>query len=88
MGADKVRLYESVGQKMAKIYPHELSSFEPPKLERYPFMGKDDNSLDKYSLEDKNNWVRYRKTQQDLIKKGYSFIQEKIKEISQIFLRQ
>ena len=51
-------------------------------------MGKDDNSLDKYSLEEKNNWVRYRKIHQDLIKKGYSFIQEKIKEISQIFLRQ
>ena len=30
--AYKVKLYEYVRQKMAKIYVHELSSFGPPNL--------------------------------------------------------
>ena len=62
-------LYESVKQKMAKIYVHELSSFGPPNLERYPFMGRDDNSLNEIELEEKNNWVSDRKMHQDLIKR-------------------
>ena len=81
--ADKVKLYESVRQKMAKIYVHELSSSGPPNLERYLFMGRDDNSLDEVELEEKNYWVRDRKIHQDLMEKGYSRIQEKIKEIHQ-----
>ena len=51
--ANKVKLYESVKQKMAKIYVHDLSSFGPPNLERYPFMGRDDNSLDEIELKEK-----------------------------------
>ena len=72
--ADKVKLYESVRQKMAKIYVHELSSFRPPNIERYPSIGRDDNSLDEIELEEKYNWVRDRKTHQDLIKMGLSRI--------------
>ena len=55
---DKVKLHVSVRQKMAKIYVHELSSFGPPNLERYLFMGRADNSLGEIELEEKNNWVR------------------------------
>ena len=51
---------------MAKIYVHELSSFVPPNLERYPFMGRGDNSLDKIELEEKNIWVRDKKIHQEL----------------------
>ena len=51
--ANKVKLYEPVRQKMAKIYVHDLSSFGPPNLERYPFMGRDDNSLDEIKLKEK-----------------------------------
>ena len=40
--ADKVMIYESVRQKMAKIYVYELSSFGLLNLERYSFMGRDD----------------------------------------------
>lgn len=36
----------------------------------------------------KKNWVRDRKIHEDLIKKGYSRIQEKIKKSANIFLRQ
>ena len=36
--ADKIKLYESVRQKMAKIYVHELSSFGPTNLERYQIL--------------------------------------------------
>ena len=53
-------------QKIAKSYVHELSSFGPPSLERYVFIGRDDNSLDEFKLEEKSNWVRYRKIHQDL----------------------
>ena len=66
---------------MAKIYVHELSSFGPPNLERYLFMGRDDNSLDEIELEVKNNRIHDRKIDHDLIKKGYSRIQGKIKII-------
>ena len=57
-------------------------------LERYPFMGRDDNSLEEIELEAKNKWVSDRKIHQDLIKKRCSRNQEKIKEIRQNFLRQ
>ena len=83
--ADKVKLYESVREKMAKIYVHGLSSFAPQNLEGYPFIGRDDNFLDDIELEEKNNWVRDRKIHQDLIKQRCSRIQEKIKEIRQNF---
>ena len=53
--ADKVKLHESVRQKMAKIYVHELSKFKLPNLERYSFMGRNDHSLDKIELEEKSN---------------------------------
>ena len=39
--------------------------------------------MDEIELGEKNNWVRNRKIYQDLVKKGYSRIQEKIKEIRQ-----
>ena len=70
---------------MAKIYVHEWSSFRPPNLQSYGFMGRDDNSLDEIEIEEKSNWVRDRKIHQGLIKKGYSRIQEKVKEILQHF---
>ena len=74
--ADKVKLYESVRQKLAKICVHELSSFGPPKLERYPFLGRDDE----IEHEEKTIWCMIEK-----YIKEYSRIQEKIKEIRQNF---
>ena len=47
--ADKVKLHESMRQKMEKIYVNE-SSFGLPDLENYLFMGRDDNSLEKFNL--------------------------------------
>ena len=44
-------------------------------------MGRDDNSLDEIELEVKNNRIHDRKIDHDLIKKGYSRIQGKIKII-------
>ena len=44
-------------------------------------MGRDDNSLDEIELEVKNNRIHDRKIDHDLIKKGYSRIQGKIKMI-------
>ena len=44
--ADKVKLYESVRQKITKIYVHELLKFGPPNLESFPFMRRDNYSLD------------------------------------------
>ena len=50
-------------------------------------MGRDDNSLNEIEHEDKSNWVRDKKnTSRLIIKKGYSHIQEKIKEIRTKFL--
>ena len=83
--ADKVKLYKSVRQKTAKIFVHNLSSFGLSNLKRYPFMIRDDNFLDEIEREEKNCWVRDRKIHQNLIKKGYIRIKEKIKEISQYF---
>ena len=51
--ANLVKLYETERPKLAKICVHELLSFEPPNLERYPFMGRDDNSLDEIEHEEK-----------------------------------
>ena len=51
--ADKVKLYQSVRQEMAKTYVHELSSFGPQNLERYFFMRRDNNNLDEMELEEK-----------------------------------
>ena len=56
VNADKVKVYESVRQKMEKIYVHELSSCGLQNRERYPFMGRD-NSLDEIEPEEKNIWV-------------------------------
>ena len=71
------------GKKWQDIYVHELSSFGSPNLGRYPVVRRDDNSLDEIELEEKNNWIRDRKIRQDLIKREYRRIQEKIKEIQQ-----
>ena len=51
--ANLVKLYETERPKLAKICVHGLLSFEPPNLERYPFMGRDDNSLDEIEHEEK-----------------------------------
>ena len=61
--------------KNGKDYAHDFLSFGPPNLERYPFMGMGDNSLDGIELETKG-FSR---------KKGYSRIEEKINEIRQHF---
>ena len=51
--ANLVKLYETERPKLAKICVHGLLTFEPPNLERYPFMGRDDNSLDEIEHEEK-----------------------------------
>ena len=74
--ADKVKLYELVRQKITKIYVHELLKFGLPNLESFPFMRRDNYSLDEIELKEKNNCALDRKIRQDLIKKEHSHIQE------------
>ena len=71
---DKVKQYEAVREAMARIY-EEPSFFGPPFITPTP-----DKELDE---EERAAVEKQQKLDKDLIKKGYTRIQEKIKEIRQ-----
>ena len=73
---DKVKQYEAVREAMARIY-EEPSFFRPPFITPTP-----DKEVDQ---EERAAVEKQRKIDKDLIKKGYTWIQEKIKEIRQNF---
>ena len=77
--ADKVKFYESVRQRLAALYKEDLSFFDPEKTTSYPFPGRDDSLL---SLEEqvvKEKWEKQKKLDQELIKRDYNCVLEKIR---------
>lgn len=73
--ADKVKQYEAVREAMARIYKHEPTYFGPPEITAtLEGDGESEEDIDKRLQREK-----------PLIKKGYTRIQEKIKDIRQNF---
>ena len=75
--ADKVKQYEAVREAMARIY-EEPTFFGPPCITPLP-------SADEVSEQEMAELQRRQKTEKELIKKGYTRVQEKLKEIRQNF---
>ena len=78
--ADKVKQYEAVRVAMARIYEHEPAYFGPPEITTLS-LGEDDDEGGE-SIEKRQQRLQLEKS---LIKKGYTRIQEKIKDIRQNF---
>ena len=83
--ADKVKFYESARQRLAAIYKEDLSFFGPEKTASYPFPGRNDSLLSVEEQVVKEKWEKQIKLDQELIKRGYNRVLEKIKDISQNF---
>ena len=80
--ADKVKFYEGVRQRLAALYKEDLSFFDPEKTASYPFPGRDDSLL---SLEEqvvKEKWEKQKKLDQELIKRDYNCVLEKLGAIA------
>ena len=77
--ADKVKLYESVRKGLVEIYEDEPKAFSPASV-RNPYKdldGVNETDLTKYQV--KVN------TEKEQIKKGYSRVQERVKNLMQKF---
>ena len=81
--ADKVKFYESVRQRLAAIDKEDPSFFGPEKTASYPFPGRDDSLLSAKEQVVKEKWEKQKKLHQELIKRGYNRVLEKIKNIRQ-----
>jgi len=77
--ADKVKQYEAVREAMACIYEEEQTLFGLPVITPMPA------PVDKVDEEDMAKIQRRQKIDKELIKKGYTRVQEKLKEIRQNF---
>ena len=60
--------------------------FDPVPLTPYPFPGRCNELIDKNEIQDKEEWKTQLKNEKEQIKKRYTRILEKIKEIKQQFL--
>ena len=72
----------SVRQRLAALYKEDLSFFDPEKTASYPFPGRDDSLL---SLEEqvvKEKWEKQKKLDQELIKRDYNCVLEKLGAIA------
>ena len=83
--ANKDKIYESVGQRLAVIYKEDLSFFGPNKTASYPFPGRDDPLLSVEEQVVKEKWEKQKKLDQEFIKHGYSRVLEKTKDVRQNF---
>ena len=77
--SDRPAQYSWLRQKMTKLYEEVTSLFGPVSLT--PANGP----LSAMSKEEKDVYAKQNKTENDLIRKGYSRIREKVKEIRQSF---
>jgi len=77
--ADKVKQYEAVREAMARIYEEEPTFFGPPVITPMPA------PVDQVDEGEMAEIQRRQKIDKDLIKKGYTRVQEKLKEIRQNF---
>ena len=73
--ADKVKSYENVRKSLAKIYEDEPEQFGPVSLSTYPHAGIDDDVND-FDLKEYQIKI---KTEKELIKRGYTLVQERVK---------
>ena len=80
--ADKVKLYENVKKSLAKIYADEPEQFGPVSLSTNPHAGIDDDDVNDVDL--KEHQIKI-KTEKELIKRGYTRVQEKVKVLRQKF---
>ena len=76
---DKVKQYEAVREAMARIYEEEPTFFGPPVITPMPA------PLDQVDEGEMAEIQKRQKIDKELIKKGYTRVQEKLKEIRQNF---
>ena len=74
--ADKVKLYENVRKSLAKIYEDEPEQFGPVSPSTNPHAGIDDDDVNDVDLKEYQIKI---KTEKELIKRGYTRVQEKVK---------
>ena len=77
--ADKVKQYEAVREAMARIYEEEPTFFGPPVITPMPA------PMDQVDEGEIAEIQKRQKIDKELIKKGYTHVQEKLKEIKQNF---
>jgi len=77
--ADKVKQYEAVREAMARVYEEEPTFFGPPVITPMPA------PVDQVDEGEMAEIQRRQKIDKELIKKGYTRVQEKLKEIRQNF---
>ena len=78
--ADKVKLYESVRKGPAEIYEDEPDTFGPASVSENPYKVLDINEFDFREYQVKV------KTEKEQIKRGYSRLQKRVKNLRQKFL--
>ena len=77
---DKVKLYASVRKGLAEIYEDEPKAFSPASVRENPFKDLDGvNGIDLTKYQVKVN------TEEEQIKKGYSRVQGRVKNLMQKF---
>ena len=76
--ADKVKLYESVRKGQAEIYEDEPDTFGPASVSKNPCKDLDD--VNEFDLREYQVKVKAEKEQ---IKRGYSRVQERVKNLRQ-----
>ena len=75
---NKVKLYESVRKSLAEIYEDEPGAFDAVLVSAYPYKDLDDvNEIDL-----REHHVKV-KTEKEQIKRGYSRVQERVKNLMQ-----
>ena len=81
--ADKPKLYKVLRKEMARIYQDEPSYFGPVSADPFCFKSKD--AMNENELLEEKRISQQRKIDKALIKRGYTRVQEKHKEIRQKF---
>ena len=77
---DNVKLYESVRKSLSEIYEDEPEAFGPASVSENPYKDLDDvNEIDLREYQVKV------KTEKEQVKRGYSPVQERVKNLRQKF---
>ena len=77
LNADKVKMYEDVREAMAQIYEGEPTFFGPPTITPLPAP----DQVDKQEMAD----TQRRQKNEKVIKKGYTRVQEELKETPKFY---
>ena len=83
--ADKPKLYECLREEMAQIYQDEPNYFGPVNITANPFCFKSKDAMNENELLEEKRISQQKKIDKALIRRGYTRVQEKLKEIRQKF---